>query len=277
MHGKQNLKKKKIMNNFRMNFRMCGYTQTFNDKEQFYSTFQYYKSHEEIQISEDASASTSSSEDSTSSSTSDDEESLMDAEEEEEEEEEEAEEEEEEEEEGKEEDDDVRVICPLSKITDISCTRVCRHKNLLKHLTGAHSDILRIGPTFHTRYLNENVLLILFRGEVFLYQKRIDDNLGLSTILQSLGITDNKFEYEVTIRGGHSHEGIRADITLKAKVEPNDDASPQRKTWMFIPQNTWKIFMTNDELDMVVSVREIGTLNFLHAATYQDHGLTAES
>ena len=183
-----------------------------------------------------------------------------------------------EEEEGEEDDDvDVRVICPLSKITDISCTRVCRHKNLLKHLTAAHSDILRIGPTFHTKYLNETVLLILFRGEVFLYQKRIDDNLGLATILQSLGITDNKFEYEVTIRGGDSHEGIRADITLKAIVEPNDDASPQRKTWMFIPQNTWKIFMRNDELDMVVSVREIGTLDFLHAATRQDHGLTAES
>jgi hypothetical protein len=25
----------KIMNNFRMNFGMCGYTQTFNDNEQF--------------------------------------------------------------------------------------------------------------------------------------------------------------------------------------------------------------------------------------------------
>jgi hypothetical protein len=158
--------------------------------------------------------------------------------------------------EGEENDADSSVKCPLSKITNVSCTWAGPFSRLQKHAIERHADMLRGGPTFQCKALKENVLLIVYREEIFLYQKRIENNRDLLIIVQPLGTADNKYEYEVTIRANLEQQGINAVFSLRATAEPNYDICPDRERWIYIPENTWKMFSRNDELDMVVSIRE---------------------
>jgi hypothetical protein len=150
---------------------------------------------------------------------------------------------------------DSRVKCPLSKITHISCAWDGALSHLQKHVLEGHAGMLRGGPTFQCKALEDNALLIAYREEVFLYRKRIEKDRRLLITVQPLGTTDNKYEYEVTIRSC-LEQNINAVFSLRTTAEPNDDTGPDPDRWISIAENTWKMFSTNDELDMVVTIRE---------------------
>jgi hypothetical protein len=147
------------------------------------------------------------------------------------------------------------VKCPLFKIPYISCGWIGKPGNLEKHLTQAHSSIVKRSPTFTCSSLSNNVLVILSNNEIFLYYKYISYTDIWYAVVQKVGITNKKFRYKIDFLSENFNDNLTFRHEVSKTTEPFEIIFDARNC-MAIRRYHLEPFIRNGEICMIVAITE---------------------
>ncbi|PNF18194.1 hypothetical protein B7P43_G18103 [Cryptotermes secundus] len=152
------------------------------------------------------------------------------------------------------------VTCPLYQVPKGTCIWDGDLRDLKKHVTGTHTDILRTGWLLSCNSLQSKVLLILYNEEIFLYYKCCDMKQGMMYVaVQQAGITNSKYRYRVEFFALEA--GVR-NITYSFRThstrESIQDIFDTRRC-VALDVDRLKPFIINNELHMTVKLNEINS------------------
>jgi len=147
------------------------------------------------------------------------------------------------------------VTCPLSKIEFKRCDWCNTLRTLADHVRECHADVLRKGPTFQCKAVENTALLILYKEEVFLYYKRFGYTGHMFASVQQVGLTKRKYKCRGRI---HSH-GQCSDIDKEFVIHSTTEtfeAAVHFGRCISIDAENMEHFVSNYEIDMVVTLKE---------------------
>lgn len=134
---------------------------------------------------------------------------------------------------------DLRVRCPLFKI----CAWFGALGTLERHVRETHDDITKKSANFVCKSLKDNVLIILYVEEVFLYYKCIKENGMWCTVVQQLGTINKRYKYTNKLL---SVENIIGPITFRFRVgkieEETSESVFSSSRCMAVEQSVFKAF-----------------------------------
>jgi hypothetical protein len=148
------------------------------------------------------------------------------------------------------------VTCPLSKIKFRHCNWCETLSTLQNHVTECHADIIRRCSTFHCKATEDTALLILYRGEVFLYYKRLSYSGHMHVFVQQVGLTNRTYTCKVQIQSRGESEDINRQFDINRITETFEVAMDLGRC-ISIDSKAMEIFVSNYEIDMVVTIKEI--------------------
>ncbi|PNF16921.1 hypothetical protein B7P43_G04203, partial [Cryptotermes secundus] len=154
---------------------------------------------------------------------------------------------------------DSTIICPVSKIPEKRCNWVGTQDSLERHVTRAHFGILRRCPIFRCGSFQNNVLLILFKQEIFLYYKHVSITGRVYAVVQQVGVTNKEFKYTIELRA--EYETV-VNITFSFKTEKTSEPLEtifDARRCMDMNKETLIPFVVKDELNMTVKISETYT------------------
>jgi hypothetical protein len=156
----------------------------------------------------------------------------------------------------------VLVRCPLFKSFPAKCVWFDSLGKLENHVRDSHADILTNGPNFVCKSLKDNVLLILFDAEIFLYHKYFNRNGMCYAAVQQVGITNKKYKYTIKLLSVENTMGRIVISFLMDNVSTRFRRIFEDGRCMALEKNVLKPFIKNDKINMIVNIKEVPLSQF---------------
>jgi hypothetical protein len=154
--------------------------------------------------------------------------------------------------------------CPLVKIPERTCAWVGTLGNLEEHVIQKHAEIVRRQPSFACSTAENNVLIILFNKEVFLYCKHISDT-GMYAVVQQVGITNTKYTYAVLLVPLDDSDNVIARFRVTKISRPLVEVFHAGKC-LAIKEECLQQFVLNNQISMLVFIKVVVTHGQLDVA-----------
>lgn len=153
------------------------------------------------------------------------------------------------------EEDEAFVTCPLSKFEFKHCDWCKTLTTVADHVRDFHADILRKGPTFRCKAVENTALLILYKDEVFLYHKRFGCTGHMFTFVQQVGLTNRKYKCRLRIHSRGQSSDIDKEFVINRITETFEAAVNSGRCISFDAENM-EHYVSNYEIEMVVTLKE---------------------
>jgi hypothetical protein len=147
------------------------------------------------------------------------------------------------------------VACPLSKIEFKHCDWSNTLSTVADHVRECHADILRKGPTFQCKAVENTALLILYKDEVFLYYKRFGYTGHMFAFVQQVGLTKRKYKCRVRIHSRGQSSDIDKEFVIN-RITETFEAAVHSGRCISVDAENMEYLVSNYEIDMVVILKE---------------------
>jgi len=147
------------------------------------------------------------------------------------------------------------VTCPLSKIEFKHCDWCNTLSTVADHVRECHADVLRRGPTFQCKAVENTALLMLYKDEVFLYYKRFGYTGHMFAFVQQVGLTKRKYKCRARIHSRGQCSDIDKEFVINSITE-TFEAAVHSGRCVSIDAENMEHFVSNYEIDMVVTLKE---------------------
>jgi hypothetical protein len=151
----------------------------------------------------------------------------------------------------------IRVTCPLFKISPTTCPWSGTLGNLETHVRDSHKDMVTKGPNFVCKSVKDKVLLVLFNAEIFLYYKCFTENGMCYAAVQQVGTTNKKYKYTVKLLSVENTIGRIVIRFLMDSIGTKFKRVFEAGRCMAIEHSVLKPFIKNDQMSMIVTIEEV--------------------
>ena len=153
------------------------------------------------------------------------------------------------------EEDEAFVACPLSKIEFRHCDWCNTLSTVADHVRECHAYILRKGPTFHCKAVENTALLILYKDEVFLYYKRFGYTGHMFAFVQQVGVTKRKYICRVRIHSRGQSSDIDKEFLIN-RITETFEAAVHSGRCISVDAENMEHFVSNYEIVILKEFRK---------------------
>lgn len=155
------------------------------------------------------------------------------------------------------------IACPLEQIDSVRCNWVGKLSQVLHHVKAYHSNVITNRNYFSCTSLQDTYWLTVYKGEVFLYCKQKGQTHWYAAVM-SMGVTEASFRAVFILRSFEEDSNEAVEISFTVDLIGTLEQIFVSGRCLVLDDVTVRNFIKNDKINMMVSIEEISTNQFMH-------------
>jgi hypothetical protein len=148
------------------------------------------------------------------------------------------------------------VICPLGNIPRVQCTWTGLLHQVLGHVMSSHKDKITSRNYFKCTSLQDAYGLTLYKGEIFIYYKHIQDGIWHAAVMK-VGLTADLFKGIFNLKSPVPGSSESIEIGFGVELIDNMKEIFNTGRCLMLDEVVVKRFTKDREMNMAVSIKEI--------------------